>query len=427
MNDSTKKVSHGTKTNKRRYPKRQPEVNIGTIGHVDHGKTTLVESLTGVWAARHSEELKRGITIRLGYADAVIYKCAKCEAPRNYSTQKKCPKCGSKGEFARALSFVDAPGHEALMATMLSGAAVMDGVILVIAADEPCPQPQTREHLAAIEIVGIDKIIIAQNKIDLVDRKRALQSYKEIKKFTKGMIAENAPIIPLSAQNNVNVDLLLYALEKHIPTPTRDSSKPPRMHVVRSFDVNKPGTSVEDLVGGVIGGTIFQGTFKVGDELEIRPGIRASQSKSDSYETLFTKVVSLHAGGQQTKEAKSGGLVGVGTLLDPSLTKADGLIGNLVGKPGSLPPTRFEMSLDVHLFERAVGTKELLEVKRVDVGEVLLLDVGTAPTVGKVVSIKGKTAELKLTRPVCVEESARVAVSRKIAGRWRLIGFGIIK
>ncbi|MEM1515263.1 MAG: GTP-binding protein, partial [Candidatus Bathyarchaeia archaeon] len=162
---------------------RQPEINIGTIGHVDHGKTTLVEAITGVWAAKHSEELKRGITIKLGYADAPVYKCPVCEPPHNYSTSEICPKCGSKTEFVRVLSFVDSPGHEALMATMLSGAAVMDGAILVIAADEPCPQPQTREHLAAIEIIGVKRIVIAQTKIDLVDKKRALESYREIKEF----------------------------------------------------------------------------------------------------------------------------------------------------------------------------------------------------------------------------------------------------
>jgi translation initiation factor 2 subunit 3 len=425
MSDSTEKALHKAVKHEHKTLKQQPEVNIGTIGHVDHGKTTLVESLTGVWASRHSEELKRGITIKLGYADAVIFKCPKCESPRNLSTHETCPKCGSKGVFVRAPSFVDAPGHEALMATMLSGAAVMDGVILVIAADEPCPQPQTREHLAAIEIVGINKIVIAQNKVDLVNKDRALKSYNEIKTFTKGTVAENAPVIPISAQNQVNIDLLLYAIEKQIPTPQRDPAKPPRLHVVRSFDVNKPGTVIDNLTGGVIGGTIYQGAFKVGDEIEIRPGITKTQSSS--YEPLYTKVVSLHAGGRQVKEAYSGGLVGVGTLLDPSLTKADGLIGNIVGKPETLPPTRLEMSLEFHLFKRAVGTKEMLEVKEVNVGEVLLLDVGTAPTVGKVASIKKHVAELQLTRSICAEDNARVAVSRKILGRWRLIGFGIIK
>ncbi|MEM1997123.1 MAG: translation initiation factor IF-2 subunit gamma [Candidatus Bathyarchaeia archaeon] len=403
---------------------RQPEVNIGTIGHVDHGKTTLVEAITGVWASRHSEELKRGITIKLGYADAPVYKCPVCEAPHNYSTSEICPRCGTKTEFVRALSFVDSPGHEALMATMLSGAAVMDGVILVIAADEPCPQPQTREHLAAIEIIGVNKIVIAQTKIDLVDKKRALESYKEIVEFTKGTVAEGAPIIPVSALHSVNIDLLLYAIEKYIPTPPRDPAKPPYMYAVRSFDVNKPGTPVESLVGGVIGGSILQGKFRVGEEIEIRPGISSSRGV---YESLLTRITSLHAGGRRVEEAVCGGLVGVGTLLDPSLTKADKLSGNVVGKPGLLPPTRYDLTIEAHLFERVIGAREQTEVKQITVGETLLLDVGTAITTGNVTHIKGGTVELKLTRPVCSEEKSRVAISRKIMGRWRLIGYGIVK
>jgi len=404
--------------------RRQPEVNIGTIGHVDHGKTTLVEAITGVWAARHSEELKRGITIKLGYADATIYRCPKCKPPRNYSSSETCPRCGSRGEFVRALSFVDAPGHEALMATMLSGAAVMDGVILVIAADEPCPQPQTREHLAAIEIIGIDKVVIAQNKIDLVDKKRALENYREIRRFVERTVAKDAPIIPISAQNRINIDLLLYAIEEYIPTPKRDLTKPARMHVVRSFDVNKPGTPVDRLVGGVIGGSILQGKIRIGDEIEIRPGL--SSGKRIEHEPLFTEVTSLYAGGRPVKEAYCGGLIGVGTLLDPSITKADGLIGNVAGVPGALPPTRYELSLEINLFKRAVGTRELAEVRKISLGEALLLDIGTTPTIGIVKRVKGDTAELKLSRPVCAEDNARVAISRKISDRWRLIGYGII-
>jgi translation initiation factor 2 subunit 3 len=406
---------------------QQPEVNIGTIGHVDHGKTTLVEAITGVWAARHSEELRRGITIKLGYADAPIYKCPKCESPQSYSTEPTCPHCGSTGKFVRAISFVDAPGHEALMATMLSGAAVMDGAILVISADEPCPQPQTREHLAAIEITGIKNLVIVQNKIDIVDEKRALESYKEIVEFVKGTVAQNAPIIPVSAQHSINIDALIQALEEHIPTPIRDPSKPPRMYVVRSFDVNKPGTPVEKLMGGVIGGSIFQGKFEVGDEIEIRQGVRVEKHGKTAYEPLFTEITSLNTGGKMVKEARCGGLVGIGTLLDPSLTKADGLIGNLVGKPSMLPPNRSELALGIYLFKRAIGTKELMEVEKINKGEHLLLDVGTAITVGSVVSAKEDTATFQLARPVCAEEGSRLAISRKIAGRWRLIGYGIMK
>jgi len=405
---------------------KQPEVNIGTIGHVDHGKTTLVQSLTGVWASRHSEELRRGITIKLGYADTPIYKCPDCPPPQCYSTEPTCKGCNKQGEFLRAVSFVDAPGHEALMATMLSGAAVMDGAMLVVAADENCPQPQTREHLAAIEIVNVKNLIIIQNKIDLVDEKRALESYEEIRSFVKGSIAENAPIIPVSAQHGANIDVLLQALEEHVPTPKRDRTKPARMSVLRSFDVNKPGTTVDELAGGVLGGTILQGVIKINDEVEIRPGVRMEKAGRATYEPLYSEVTTLQAGGKAVEEAHPGGLVGMGTLLDPSLTKADGLTGNIVGKPETLPPTLTELTMETHLFPRALGTKELMQIEKVRVSEALLLDVGTSITSGAVASIKGENATLKLSRPVSADEGARAALSRKIAGRWRLIGYGVI-
>ncbi|MFB6353233.1 MAG: GTP-binding protein, partial [Halobacteriales archaeon] len=134
---------------------RQPEVNIGLVGHVDHGKTTLVQALSGRWTDQHSEELKRGISIRLGYADATFRRCPECEGPEAYTVEATCPEHDVETEVLRTVSFVDAPGHETLMATMLSGAAIMDGAILVVGADEPVPQPQTEEHLMALDIIGI--------------------------------------------------------------------------------------------------------------------------------------------------------------------------------------------------------------------------------------------------------------------------------
>jgi len=406
---------------------KQPEVNIGTIGHVDHGKATLVPALAGTWATRHSEELKRGITIKLGYADMPIYKCPKCPPPKNFTIKPVCPSCDSEAEFVRAISFVDAPGHEALMATMLSGAAIMDGAILVIAADEPCPQPQTREHLAAAEVSGIKNIIIVQNKIDIVDNKRALESYKEIKAFVKGTVAETAPIIPISAQRGINIDVLLEAIQNLIPTPKRDPTLPPLMFVIRSFDINKPGTAIDELEGGIVGGTIAQGTFTVGDEIEIRPGIMTEREGKTVYDPLISEITTLQAGQQNVEQATCGGLVGVGTLLDPSYSKADGLTGSIAGKTGQLPPTVTELTLETHVLERVLGTKELQKVEKINPDESLLLHIGAAVNVGKVVAIKQNVIKVKLTRPVCALPGSRVAISRKITARWRLIGFGLIK
>ena len=173
---------------------RQPEVNIGLVGHVDHGKTTLTQALTGEWTDRHSEELRRGISIKLGYADSAFYRCPG-EPPAGFTTDPKCPE-GGKGKFLRAVSFVDAPGHETLMATMLSGAAIMDGALLLIAANEPCPQPQTREHLYALDIIGVRKVVVVQNKIDLLSSEQAIQNYEEIQTFLKGSPIHGAPIVP---------------------------------------------------------------------------------------------------------------------------------------------------------------------------------------------------------------------------------------
>ena len=171
---------------------------------------------------------------------------------------------------------------------------------------------------------------------------------------------------------------------------------------------------------------LIQGKFEKGDEIEIRPGFRVEKKEKPHYEPLLTEIVSLHAGGRTVEEARSGGLVGIGTLLDPSLTRADGLTGNLVGKPEMLPPTESQLTLEVHLFERAIGTKELAEVDEVHPNERLLLDVGTTITAGDVSSVRKNTINLQLARPVCAEEGSRAALSRKMAGRWRLIGYGIV-
>ena len=380
-----------------------------------------------MWASRHSEELKRGITIKLGYADAAVYKCKDCEGPQCYCISPTCPQCGGEAEFQRAVSFVDAPGHEILMATMLSGAAVMDGAILVIAADERCPQPQTREHLAAIDTVGLENIIVVQNKIDIVTREDAIRNYNEIMKFVEGSVAKDAPIIPVSAQHDVNTDLLLEAMEEYLPTPERDPSKAPRMYIVRSFDVNIPGTPIEKLVGGVLGGSIIHGSFKVGDEIEIRPGLPTREKNRVKMQELYTEITSLHSGKSAVDEALPGGLVGIGTYLDPSLTKSDGLVGSLLGKPETLPPVIDEISLDVQLFDTVVGSREMQKVASIAKGERLLMNIGTAKTMGTVTKVSKNYLEASLTIPVCGEGDDRVALSRRIGSRWRLIGVGTLK
>jgi len=408
---------------------RQPEVNIGVVGHVDHGKTTLVQAITGIWTARHSEELKRGMTIKLGYAEGDIYKCTDCPEPEAYTSKPDCSHCGESSEpvLQRRVSFVDAPGHEVLMATMLSGATLMDGAILVIAANEPCPQPQTKEHFVALDITGVRNLVVVQNKVDVVTPEQARKNYEEIREFLKGTWAEDAPIIPVSALRGANIDVLLAAIEKYIPTPQRDPSKDPLMFVARSFDVNRPGTPPDKLRGGVVGGSISQGVLRVGDEIEIRPGARIPKSRAGyTYEPLYTEITSLRFGDIEVEEARPGGLVAIGTRLDPSLTKSDNLVGNVVGRPGRLPPIYDRIRMEYRLLERVVGTRELVKVTPLKPREPLMLTIGTAITLGIALSVTSDTVEVVLKRPVVAWKGARVAISRQVLGRWRLIGWGVI-
>lgn len=401
----------------------QPCVNIGTAGHVDHGKTTLVESITGVWTSGHSEELRRGITIKVGYADAAFYKCKDCPPPVCYSTQPECKNCGQKSEFERVVSFVDSPGHESLMANMLSGAALMDGAILVTAANEKVPQPQTREHLLALQTLGIQQIVLVQNKVDLVSYEETIENYKEIKNFVKGSVADTAPIIPVSAQHKLNIDALIEAIQINIKTPDRSKNSEPLMHVLRSFDINKPGLPIGEVKGGVIGGSLIQGDFETGDEIEIRPGLY--DEKKGKYEPIMSKISSLGTGAGIVQVVKPGGLVALGTTLDPYIVKSDSLIGSLVGLPDSLPPDIYDVTIELNLFETAVGTQELVKVDPIKIKESLRLNIGTAATLGTVTHLKDHIVEIKLKKPVCMISNNRVAISRRIADRWRLIGSGI--
>ena len=400
----------------------QAEINIGMVGHVDHGKTTLTQALTGKWTDQHSEELKRGISIKLGYADADFYKVSSKKITTFTSEPNLKNYSDSKHEHLRTVSFVDAPGHETLMAVMLSGAAIMDAAILIIAANETCPQPQTREHLSALEIMGFDKFIVVQSKIDICTKERALESYKEIKNFLKGSLLQDAPIIPVSAHHNKNIDLLIEVIETLFPTPEKNTNEDFQMDIARSFDINKPGTIPKNIKGGILGGTIKKGKIKIGDSIEIRPG----KNTKKGLQPIRTKITTLHSGTTR-KEIKPGGLVAIGTSLDPSITKSDSLLGNVIGKPGTLPPVWERFNVKTTLLERVVGTKKIKDMDEIKTKEPLMITVGTRTTVGVPITVKDNIVDIKLTIPVCAPVGQRIALSRRAEGKWHLIGYGIIE
>ncbi|ODV60272.1 translation initiation factor eIF2 subunit gamma ASCRUDRAFT_35760 [Ascoidea rubescens DSM 1968] len=423
---------------------RQATINIGTIGHVAHGKSTVVKAISSKNTVRFKNELERNITIKLGYANAKIYKCDNPDCPppgcyKSFSSNKevspKCeaPNCKGRYKLVRHVSFVDCPGHDILMSTMLSGAAVMDAALLLIAGNEPCPQPQTSEHLAAIEIMKLKHIIVLQNKVDLMSKKSAFEHQLSILKFIRGTIADGAPVVPISAQLKYNIDAVNEFICKTIPVPVRDFMTPPRLIVIRSFDVNKPGTEIDDLKGGVAGGSILSGVFKIGDEIEVRPGLvtRDADTGLIRCRRVFSNIVSLNTEENSLKFAVPGGLIGVGTRIDPALCRADRLIGQVVGAKGHLPDVFIEIEVNYFLLRRLLGVKtettRKIKVKKLENKEIIMVNVGSNTIGATVVAVKADMARLRLTKPACTEINEKIALSRKIDKHWRLIGWAKIK
>ncbi len=377
-------------------------LNIGIVGHIDHGKTTLLSRITGKFADTHSEELKRGITIKLGYADIILEKANK----------------------KRYISFVDCPGHEMLMATMLSGAALIDAAILVIAANEGI-KPQTKEHLIALQAKKVDQIIIIQNKIDLVTKEQALKNHQTIQKFIKGTIAERSSIIPVSAQQGINIDKIKQLLLE-IPTPKRDLKSAPEFLIARSFDINKPGTKIQNLHGGVLAGVLKKGVLKIGDEIEIKPGITEKHANKISYKSIKTKIISIYRGNHSIKQATPGGSLAFETELDNILTKTDSLSGNIASTPKTLPEISNKIKLKYELFKELVGEEKTAKIENLKINENIMLSINTTITVGQITKINKNELELSLKIPVVPIKRDSVGLARNIHSHWRLIGFGEI-
>jgi len=419
---------------------RQATINIGTIGHVAHGKSTVVKALSGVHTVRFKNELERNITIKLGYANAKIYRSfdKKCQRPVCYTSMGSSKEDtfvmnGFKYELVRHVSFVDCPGHDILMATMLNGAAVMDAALLLIAGNESCPQPQTSEHLAAIEIMKLKHVLILQNKIDLIRDTQAQEQHEQILRFIEGTVAEGAPIIPISAQLKYNIEVVCEYIEKKIPVPIRDFTSDPHLIIIRSFDVNKPGSEVEDLKGGVAGGSILKGVLKVGQEIEVRPGLVSKDGNGKlTCQPIRSRIVSLFAEQNEMMFAVPGGLIGVGTKIDPTLCRADRMVGQVLGSVGTLPDILIELEVSYYLLRRLLGVriegdKKAAKVQKLSKNEVLMVNIGSLSTGGRVIAVKADLAKIGLTTPVCTSVGEKIALSRRVEKHWRLIGWGQIR
>lgn len=435
------------------WMEHQPTINLMTIGHVANGKSTTMRALSSQVTMRHTEELKGNMTIRLGYTSFKIFKIPgkaspECYVPMPSETKEYVdPETGAKAELIRHFSFLDNPGHQVYMRTMLVGASVADGALLIIAANaQKCPEKQTEEHLMATCMLGNTNVVVAQNKIDLVEEHVASHQYEDIINFMRRSGVGNAPIVPICAETKINIDALCAHLVERIGIPDRSLNVPPRLQVVRSFDVNKPGaiTRPKDFKGGVAGCVLMQGMLKVGDQLEIRPGLYTKEGVVP----IMVRVEKLSLGQKSVTFVAPGCNVGVGLNVDPSITKKDKLVGQVLGAPGSLPPVFKECVIDYRLLKKVVGTDKATSVqKKLVVGDKLNIAIGSM-TVGATVkavdipivmgdgsvdeefsSKKSRqgTARLALQYPVCYDLWTNLLLTKELNNSWRLIGCGKVR
>jgi translation initiation factor 2 subunit 3 len=404
---------------------RQATHLVGTLGHVSEGKSTLVRALTGVKTQRHTKEQERNITIHLGYANCKIWQNTETGALHAGAA----PPTAGGWQLTAHISWVDCPGHEAYLATMLGGASVMDSAVLIIAANqEVIPQPQTLEHMLAAELMGLDRMAILQNKLDLLSREDAEKKYDAIQAFVVDTVAAAAPIFPASAQHGWGVDRVLeWALA--LPPPTRDLSAPARMTCVRSFDVNRPARfdpAAPPLAGAVVGGTLECGVLAVGDWLEIRPGILCRGANGGiAAQPLLTRVRALRCESAELPYAVPGSLIAIATDLDPGLASANGMVGQRVGVPGTLPPIVGEIVVRLHKLKReehAFGKHR--------VGDAVRVCSNVMTTEATITAIdEKKRLTLTLKRPLCLDVGERVGILRfnKEAGRELIEGAGEVR
>jgi len=408
----------------------QPVINIGMIGHVSDGKSTLTKCLTQKETQQYAKEKETNITIRLGYANARIYKCPLCIAPQCYyaigaiTKDTTCKHCKSEGELVNHVSFVDCPGHNSFMGTMLNGTSVMDYTIAVESAvNKTFPAPQTVQHLSATESNNIVNVGMILNKIDLVSDITTIDKIDELKKFLQNYKCKDNPIIPMSATFGVNVDVVCEILA-NLSIPKRDTNPDNlRMNIIRSFNVNLPGTNIDNLKGGVVGGSIVKGKINIGDAIYILPGI----IYENSYKPLKSVIISIFSEKNSLESAICGGLIGIGLDIDPGLTCDDAIVGNVIKKNinNTLYYVTKNITLKINYFEG--NSSAILESMKENSLKGVILNINMNNISGKINFEKSEGEDIYnfiLEKAIYVEKEDKITISIKNLDGLQIVGNG---
>jgi translation initiation factor 2 subunit 3 len=402
---------------------RQPSINIGCLGSVADGKSTLVHCMTGIITQKHSSEEKRNITIKQGYGNMKVW--ANIDDGNFYTTNSKAQTYTTDAKYnctlVNHISFVDCPGHQELIQVMLSSISLMDGAVVVVAADQPLnKKPQLIQHLAAIKLGKIDKIIVCMNKIDLVTREVLIERKCELDEMLALYDIKPFIIIPTCFNKKIGLDILLKSImvlfnPNNFIERSTDSSL---FRISRTFDINKPGHNWDSIVGGVIGGSLITGTLKVGDKIEIRPGQVSKVQGKFICQPVVTEIMSIQTDNNSIDEIIPGGLIGIRTDLDPFYSKNDAFAGNIAGPIGTLPSVYNKTTIDTKMVT-TFGFRWIPKLL-----DIIMLQIGTRIVEGKLTKINKNKLTYELNNPVCIHNEQHIIICKKIDNILRIVAEG---
>lgn len=404
----------------------QPIINLGTLGSVSDGKSTLIEKLTSIKTQRHSSEKKRNITIKSGYANLKIWECIDCNnlvPSASNMNELVCKYCDNNCKLIHHLSFVDCPGHSELILTMMGSVSLMKGGIIVISAAEPLDKkPQLIQHLLAAKLANIKKIIICFNKLDLISKELAIQRKYDLDELLIKLDIKPYVIIPTAFNKNLGLNNILRAIINLFPiNEINNNNEESFFRITRSFDINKPGIIWSNISGGVLGGSLINGELNIGDVVEICPGI-LSKSKDGKYnnQPIITKILSLESDNINIKNVKSGGLVAIGTDIDPYYCKNDMLSGNILGKVGTLPNVYHNLKVEYTVLDNFDGKWEPKN------GDTIYLQIGNISCESRLLKFYNNIMNFQLIKPICIENNIKILVCKKIDNILNIVGYCIL-
>ena len=392
----------------------QPIINIGMLGSVSDGKSTTVHGLTGIKTQRHSDEMKRNITIKPGYANMKIYKNEEGYYVSDDNTESN--------ELVHHVSFIDCPGHYQLIVTMMSCIKLMDGIILVVSAAEPIEKkPQLIQHIMAIKMSGIKNVIVLLNKLDLVKKSVAKERYNDLCKVLTKYEINPKVIIPVSMNHKIGTQNLLTNIMKYMGPELSQSrtSQSPIFMISRSFDINKVNIKYNEIAGGVVGGSLIGGNLKIGDEIEILPGIISKNQEGEIiYKPHYTKITSLKSETTELQNITSGGLIGIGTNIDPFYCKNDSMIGMIAGLKGTLPNVYTEITIKYK--EVSFDNYKWDKYKNMQ----MIIIVGTNSIDGRIIKFDDEYVNIKLTKPACIPIDSIIILCNKNIDGFNISAYG---